>query len=356
MPEFAEIRLEVVNPGAYASVQDAGRYGLRRVGVPWSGALHRSSHLLANALVGNAPTAPVIEHLDGGLRLRAVGGRVLVGIAGDARVDLLRGGEPARGTAWRSYALADGDELRIGALAAGRLVYVAVAGLQVPEILGSAATYVRAGIGRALAAGDRLPVHAGALLERRLPEPPVVDDAPIRVVLGPQAGHFTEAAVQQLVGAPFEVTREADRMGVRLRGAALAHASEAQREIISDATVPGSMQVPGNGQPIVLLADAQTAGGYPKIATVISADLARVADARPGSVLRFQRVDVATAEQLARDAAARTQALIDTIRPAGGEGPDLDALYAANLVGGVIDALSPEYRPLSKAFSLEQPA
>lgn len=364
---MTDARLEIVSAGAYASIQDAGRHRLRRVGVPWSGALHRPYLQLANALVGNAPSAPAIEHLDGGMRLRAAAGKVLVGVAGNARVDLVRGGETLRGSAWRSYVLAEGDELRIGALAAGRLVYVAVAGLRSPEILGSRATYVRAGIGRALAAGDRLTVTAGetgaeaeakAGGERRLPGPPPADDGPIRVVLGPQAGHFGDAALRQFLASEYVVTREADRMGVRLGGDPLAHRTGTHREIVSDATVPGSIQVPGNGQPIVLLADAQTAGGYPKIATVISADLARVADTRPGSILRFQAVAVTAAERLARDAAARTQALIDSIRPAGGEGggPDLAALYAGNLVGGVIDALSSDYCPLTEAPGKEPDA
>jgi allophanate hydrolase len=127
-------------------------------------------------------------------------------------------------------------------------------------------------------------------------------------------------------------------MGVRLEGPPLAHRGAA--EIVSDATVPGSVQVPGNGQPIVLLADAQTAGGYPKIATVIGADLPRLAAARPGSALRFVFVSTAEGEHLARAAEAETRALLASVRPLLVGGVDAVALYGANLVSGVVHALS----------------
>ena len=132
-------------------------------------------------------------------------------------------------------------------------------------------------------------------------------------------------------------------MGVRLDGPALQHAGA--REIVSDATVPGSVQVPGNGLPIVLLADAQTAGGYPKIATVVSADLPRVAQLRPGATLHFQFVDVATAEALARAAEAETRALLASLRPWWPGGLDIEALYTGNLVSGMLHALAPASHP-----------
>jgi allophanate hydrolase len=150
-----------------------------------------------------------------------------------------------------------------------------------------------------------------------------------------------------LVDTTFRVTTEADRMGVRLDGTPLQHLGA--REIVSDATVPGSIQVPGSGQPIVLLADAQTAGGYPKIATVISTDLARVAAARPGEALRFLLVDTETGERLARAAEAETRALIASLRPLLLGGIDVAAMFEANLVTGFIDALGAEYRPLTHA-------
>jgi allophanate hydrolase len=333
---FSEI--EIASPGAYASIQDGGRRGLRRVGVPWSGVLDPARMKIANALVGNPAAAPVIEHFDCGLAFKVVQGRVRVAVAGAAVVELSHGQSADRIPCWRSICVAEGDTLRIRALQAGRLVVVALGGLQAQETLGSASTYARAGIGKPLATGDRLNARFKDAADLVLPQPPPDADAPIRVVAGPQAGHFSDDALEQLCAEPFAVTEQADRMGVRLRGPLLQHRSDAHKDIISDATVPGSMQVPGSGQPIVLLADAQTAGGYPKIATVISADLGRLANRRSGETLRFQLIDVASAEQAAKAHAAATAQLVASIRPIPGDGAvDVEALYNSNLISGAIN-------------------
>jgi allophanate hydrolase len=341
-------QLELVSAGAFASVQDLGRRGLRRVGVPWSGVLDPRLMRLANALVGNPHGAPVIESFDGGLQLAARGGAVRVAVAGHAAVEIEHRGERRELAAWRSLTLDDGDMLRVRRLVHGRIAVVAVEGLALPEVLGSASTYTRAALGgldgRALAPGVRLPAApASERREQMLAEPPRVSAGPIRVVPGPQDDRFSAEALAAFVATDYRVTGEADRMGVRLEGPPLAHAGAP--EIVSDATVPGSVQVPGNGQPIVLLADAQTAGGYPKIATVIGADLARLAAARPGETLRFAWVDAATGERLARAAEAETQALLASLRPLLVGGVDEAALYGGNLVSGVLHALSDEFRP-----------
>ncbi|HEY5789577.1 MAG TPA: biotin-dependent carboxyltransferase family protein [Gammaproteobacteria bacterium] len=329
----------VLNPGAYTSVQDRGRVGLRRVGVPWSGALHRERQGLANALVGNPAEGPLLEHFDGGLQLQVAQGPVVVAVGGEAEVEIARAGVTRRAACWRSYVLAAEDRVRVRRTLSGRLVYVAIGALRVPTLLRSASTYARAGIGRALVTGDLLQAGEQRAGERELDVAPGSDPAPIRVVPGPQAGHFTRAALEALVQGGFTVTEQADRMGVRLRGNALEHRSPAHREIVSDATVPGSIQVPGNGQPIVLLADAQTAGGYPKIATVISADLGRLADCRPGTEVRFAVVSVEEAERAARAHAAGLATRIGRIRRVAGDGHvDLERLYDGNLVSGMISA------------------
>jgi allophanate hydrolase len=130
-------------------------------------------------------------------------------------------------------------------------------------------------------------------------------DAPIRVMLGPQEGHFKPGSVQQFLEAEYAVTPQMDRMGVRVEGAALVHATPEAADIVSDGVTPGTIQVPGNGQPIILLADCQTVGGYPKIATVISADLPRLAHVKPGQDIRFCAVDAATARQARLDREAQ---------------------------------------------------
>lgn len=349
--------LEVVSPGSYASVQDAGRRGWRRIGVPWAGVLDPRLMRVANALAGNDGGAPVVECFDGGLQLAAREGALRLAVAGDAVVEFESAGERRLLSSWRSLTLAAGDVLRLRRLERGRIAVVAVEGLALSKTLGSASTYARAALGgldgRALAAGARLPAApASARPERMLanapPARPLTGSDPIRLVAGPQADHFTAAALTTLTGAGYRITTEADRMGVRLEGPVLAH--KGAPEIVSDATVPGSVQVPGNGQPIVLLADAQTAGGYPKIGTVIGADLPRLAASRPGQELHFAWVDAAEGERLARAAEAETLALLSTLRPLLVGGVDEAALYASNLVTGFLHALAPEHRPAAPAL------
>jgi allophanate hydrolase len=341
-------QLEVLAPGAYASVQDRGRRGLRRVGVPWAGVLDPRLMRIANALAGNSEESPVIECFDGGLQLAARSGAVRLAVAGDALIEVEARGERLVLSPWRSLTLTEGDVLRVRKLEPGRIAVVAVEGLALPMVLGSASTYARAALGgvdgRALAAGARLPAApASARTELMLSDPPTPAKGPIRVMAGPQADHFTAHARAAFVDTDYRVSAEADRMGVRLEGPALAHTGAP--EIVSDATVPGSIQVPGSGQPIVLLADAQTAGGYPKIGTVIGADLGRLAASRPGQVLRFAWVDADEGERLARAAEAETLALLQTLRPWLHGGVDLDALYGANLLSGFVHALSPNDWP-----------
>ena len=346
--------LEIVSPGALATLQDLGRSGWRCIGVPRAGALSPALLRIANTLVGNPEGAAAIEFFLAGPTLKAHDGPVQLGVAGDCPLTLVRAdGQRKQQGAWCSVTLQPGDTLQIGAPRTARAGVVAVRGLLVPAVLGSAATDTRARLGglggpssgRALVAGDKLvlaalpPHNAAAHQGRALPRPPATDRSPIRVVLGPQADHFDAAVIQAFVAADYRVSADADRMGVRLQGTALLHNAKGG-EIVSDATVPGSIQVPGNGQPIVLLADGQTAGGYPKIATVISADLPRLALAPVGALFRFAAVTVAQAETLARAHEAALRRLLATIEAVALDGDiDLAAIYANNLVSGIIDAL-----------------
>ena len=166
-------------------------------------------------------------------------------------------------------------------------------------------------------------------------------EGPLRVLPGPQDDHFDADTWAQFLSAEFSVTRDVDRMGVRLQGPVLRHVAGKGADIVSEAVAPGAVQVPGAGQPIVLGVDAQTIGGYAKIATVISADLPRLAHLRPGSVLRFA---VVSREQALAARLAQTAALADWVRrlePARASGTaDEAALYASNLISGMIDARS----------------
>ena len=345
--------VEVVSPGALSTIQDLGRPGWRRHGVPACGVLDPALLRIANVLAGNAESAAAIEFFVAGPTLKAIDEPVQLGCAGDYPLTLVRAnGERTQLDGWRSVTLWPGDTLRAGAPRTARAGVLAVHGLVVPRVLGSASTYTRAQFGghggRALAAGDKLSASAGPLKAGRVPteqllrRPQAPERGAIRVVLGPQADHFDAGALEAFFAGEYQVSAEADRMGVRLLGPALLHNKKGS-EIVSDATVPGSIQVPGNGQPIVLLADGQTAGGYPKIATVISADLPRLAVAAVGALLRFEPVTVAQAEALARDREAVLRRLLSSIEPLTLDGDvDLLALYNGNLVSGIIDAFDPQ--------------
>jgi 5-oxoprolinase (ATP-hydrolysing) subunit C len=164
--------------------------------------------------------------------------------------------------------------------------------------------------------------------------------APIRVVLGPQAEYFTAAGLETFLSTPYRVAAEADRMGYRLTGTRIEHALG--YNIVSDGIVAGSVKVPGTGEPIVMMADRQTTGGYPKIATVISPDLRVIAQRRPGATVRFQGVDMAEAQRLAREAARDLSDLPSRVRPRRGGLPSNEELLALNLAGSAVDALQPD--------------
>ena len=332
--------IEVLECALPASFQDLGRPGYRHLGVPLSGALDPEWLAIANALVGNPPATAALEMRLLGPKLRAAA-PVTVALAGEfsARIEDVAGmSRPAAD--WCSHVLATGETLSIGALRSG-IGYLAIAGgFNLPPVLGSRSTYARAGLGgiegRSLRVGDRVATGAGgADVSLRLPLAPPVAGGPLRVMPGPQRDYFTDAAWQQFFAEEFVVGREADRMGLRLDGPRLEHARGA--DIVSDGVTPGAIQVPGDGRPIVLLADCQTVGGYPKIATVIGADLPRLGHALPGHRLRFVAVSAAEALAARRDAVRRLAECIATIGPGGAE-LDLDALYGANLIDGVIDA------------------
>ena len=342
--------LEVVSPGALSALQDLGRPGWRRIGVPRAGALDPQLLRIANGLAGNANGAAVVEFFVAGPTLKALDHPVQLGLAGDFPATLVRAnGQSSQIESWRSVTLCPGDTLRAGQPRSARVGCVAVGGLVVAPVLGSASTYARAALGgqagRALAAGDKLIAATAAArpVERVLRRPPAAVSAPIRVVPGPQADYFNDEVLAAFFASAYRVSAEADRMGLRLQGPALVHRPDKGTEIVSDATVPGSIQVPGNGQPIVLLADGQTVGGYPKIGTVASADLGRLATAPIGAELRFEAVTVAQAEALALMYEADVQRLLKAIEPLLSDGDiDLQAIYSANLITGIIDAHHPE--------------
>jgi biotin-dependent carboxylase-like uncharacterized protein len=239
--------------------------------------------------------------------------------------------------------LQPGEVLTVGPCRSG-IGYLALAGgVDVPLVLGSRSTYARAGLGgiggRAPRAGDRMACGAGLGAQRQAARPFAHAGGAIRVLPGPQDGHFDDEAWALFVGSDYRVSREADRMGLRLQGPTLRHRAGHSADIVSEAVVPGAVQVPGAGQPIVLGVDAQTIGGYAKIATVIGADLPRLAHARPDSVLRFRAVTRAEALAARLELAASARDWMRCVGPlrAAAE-PEEAALRTGNLISGMIDA------------------
>jgi biotin-dependent carboxylase-like uncharacterized protein len=338
--------LKVLAPGLHTTVQDLGRPGYQAIGVPVSGALDGFSLRLANALVGNPAGTPALEVLISGPTFEVAADTVRVALSG-AGASLAIGAENGRVGAGQSATLPRGEVFQVVVGPQSACCYLAVeGGVTVPLVLGSASTCVRAAIGglegRALRRGDFVPLavaHESDRAELRLSSQMVATgDQPIRVVLGPQQEYFTEEAVAAFLEAEFRISQSADRMGMRLDGPSLQH--RLGWDIISDAITTGAIQVPGSGQPILLLADHQTTGGYPKIATVISADLPVVGQRRPGDALRFAAVAVDMAEQLCRDEERRLAELVAALEPVpANRRIDLPSLYSSNLIGGVISAV-----------------
>ena len=337
--------LAVIAPGLVSTIQDFGRFGWRELGVPVAGALDPVGLRLANALVGNPGGMAGIEICYRGPTLRVEADSVRLAVCGPARLRLSAGDGATRTfAADRSHRLTRGDVLEIGGLSGASVATLAVSGgFDLPPVLGSLSTAVRAGIGplggRPLAAGTLLPLCRAAAPDGpdlALAEPMDYGEGPVRVVMGPQADHFTEEALAAFLSQSFTIGRESDRMGLRLEGPILRHKGGA--DIPSDGLVSGCIQVPGSGAPIILLADHQTVGGYAKIATVISADLPRLGRMMPGSRIGFAQVTVEAAEAARRALESAVMRKIAGLRRlGGGEFIDLSALYDSNLVSGVVD-------------------
>lgn len=300
--------IEVLRPGLLTTVQDRGRVGSQKFGVPTSGAVDEIALRVGNILVGNPQDAAALEITARGprLRLRADLVLALTGSRASAELD----GEPVPW--YESFVARTGQTLDVGECTRGLRAYLAVAGgADVPVVLRSRSTCLVAKFGgyrgRALQAGDALPVGLpadtpGRLTGRAAPEawrPHLASPATIRVVPGLQDNAFTEEGVRTFLESTYQVTPHMDRMGCRLEGPRIIHRGVA--DILSDWIPMGGIQVPGDGQPIILLADRQTTGGYTKIATVIRPDLGLVAQCRPGDAIRFRAVSVPAAQQIARE-------------------------------------------------------
>ena len=336
--------LSVQAPGLAVTLQDLGRPGYQAIGVPKGGALDPVMLRIANWLVGNQAGEGALEMRFSGPGFTVRGGPVRLAVAGEgAEIELLVPAE-GRHPAWRSVTLQPEQPFRV-MLRGGAPCYLAVAGgFAVEPVLGSVSTLAIGGIGgfegRVIQAGDVLPLRLAAppdAGEWTLRPPKAPEPAAIRVILGPQADRFTAEALATFLAEPFTISHLSDRMGLRLDGPRLTHS--AGFDLISDGNAPGAIQVPGTGRPIVLMPDAGTTGGYPKIATVITADLPLLARPAPGSPLRFQAVTQAEAVAALRAADALLESLKAAITPYRDADEALSrALAEENIISGVADA------------------
>jgi 5-oxoprolinase (ATP-hydrolysing) subunit C len=333
------IKLGISAIGPASSVQDGGRFGAQRYGLQPSGALDRVGLAAANCLVGNAPFAPGIEIGPYGAAFTAREGAVRVALSGAPRnVDI-----SGRAVAWdTSVTIADGDTLKLGLARGGSFSYLAIeGGIAGEPMFGSLAVNARAGLGspypRPLQAGDELRVAvASGAAERRIDLPAAVA-GPIRVLMGPQDDEFGGDDIRLFLDSEWKTSATSDRMGYRLEGPVIRHLHG--HNIVSDGTVNGSIQVPGNGQPIVLMSDRGTSGGYPKIATVITADFGRFAQIPAGTAFRFKAVSMAEAQAAARKFAELLRTLPDRLRPIESFDLNVEALQDANVAGAAVSAV-----------------
>ncbi|QDA31441.1 biotin-dependent carboxyltransferase [Thermococcus indicus] len=292
--------IELLNVPSLLTVQDSGRRGYRKLGVPVSGFMDDYSARIANYLVGNPGDAPLLEFLLAGPTIRFNASCVFA-VAGDVEVKL--NGAPIE--PWMSHWAKRGDVLEVGTLESGLYGYIAFAGgIKCEPLLGNCSTYPRAGLGRPLKAGDNLNLgyvvltgKDGRYLPPELRPDYSSKEKTVCVVLGPNIDHFTEEGIETFLSESYTVTSESDRMGYRLDGKAIEH-SERGADIVTEPLLPGTVQVPASGKPIVMMRDAQTTGGYAKIAVVAAADLPIVAQSRPGERLRFRAISVDEAREL----------------------------------------------------------
>jgi len=291
----------VLKPGLFTTVQDLGRNGYLKYGVPISGAMDVFSLVTANLLVKNNPSDACLEITIIGPELQALT-RTQIAITGGVVSPKINGQSVSM---WQTLEAQEGSVVSFGKMESGCRAYLSIrGGINAPLVLGSRSTYVRGGFGgingRRLKTGDLIEGFEAPLLKVKysMPEelvPRFTSQFNMRVVLGPQAEMFTEKGKDTFLSSQYRVTSEADRMGYRLEGPIIEH--KAKADIVSDALLPGAVQVPKSGKPIIIMRDAQTTGGYPKIAVAITSDVSSLGQAKPNDTIEFSEVKVQEAHE-----------------------------------------------------------
>jgi antagonist of KipI len=293
---------KVIHPGVYTTLQDSGRVGYMKYGIPASGAADRFSARVANLLAGNLPEAAVLETTLFRLDLLALEDLVIAVTGGDLSPRVNQEPLPM----WQGVSVKSGDRISFGGRKRGFRSFLAVrGGFAGPRFLGSQSVFARGLMGNPFQAGEILETAKGAAQAPFLAPLPVdlLPDfsrrSPLRVILGPQQDRFSRQGVETFLSSEYAVSPQSDRMGYRLDGPKIEHTQGA--DIISESIARGAVQVPGDGLPIIMLWDAQVSGGYTKIANVISADLDGLAQVMPGEKLRFSAVTLEEAHRALRE-------------------------------------------------------
>jgi 5-oxoprolinase (ATP-hydrolysing) subunit C len=331
------LAIRAAGPGT--TLQDGGRHGYLRYGVGAAGPMDWIAHIRANILAGNPENAGAIEVGLGGIELQAEGGEIYLGYAGAPFAVTLNG--QALPTAGRVRLGLD-DRFAVKAGARGAWFYVSPAGgFDVAQVMGSLSTSLRSGIGglngRALAAGDRLALRGGPTLpELGFEERAPARTGPLRVLLGPQDDYFSPAGIRTFFAGSYKLSARSDRMGYRFEGPAVEHAKGFN--IVSDGIALGAIQIPGDGKPIVLMADRQSTGGYPKLGCVIRADIGRLAQCRAGDATQFESVAVEAARAELFAGLRTVRASLAAAFPLGGADLSSEFLLSQNLISGAQSA------------------
>lgn len=297
--------IKIIKPGLLTTVQDKGRYSYQKFGVPVSGVMDSFSHRVSNLLVGNdlfeavlevTLLGPEIEFLDD--CVIAITGGNLSPMINKKSINM-----------WKSIYAKKGDILSFGQIKNGCRSYISFAGgIDVPLVMGSKSTYIKGKIGgyegRSLVSKDILKMGSPkdnfkSLKGRTIHlnhKPIYTNEFEVRVILGPQDDYFTDKGINTFLSSQYVITNECDRMGYRLDGEKIEHIKGA--DIISDGIAFGAIQIPDNGKPIIMMADRQTTGGYTKIAHIISSDLSKIAQAKPGDKINFKSISIEEAHKI----------------------------------------------------------
>ncbi len=318
--------VQVIKPGLLTTFQDLGRVGYQHLGVPVAGAMDARAHRLANLLAGNTADLATLEITVSGPTLRFDQPACIAICGADLSPHVRNKPIPLN----RPIALKAGSELSFGARRHGARCYLAVfGGFAVPDVLGSASTYVRSSMGgwhgRALRKDDQIELNVSLMssgltaLSRKLWDievylPAALATTPrktVRIIKSPQWKEFSPESCAAMITQPFRISPDSERMGYRLQGPSIVMSEP--RQMISEATSFGTIQVPSGGQPIVLMADRQTTGGYPKIANVAAVDLPLLAQMLPGDMLRFEPISLDHAQALDAKRATAFHALANQL-------------------------------------------